>query len=144
MKWKIAAVSLFVPFVAYGGVYKCETEDGIVYSDTACEETLPIDTGNKTDFGNAGTGRGGLRQGEREALREFKRKNEARQKAMSESAKKTISYSDRLRLRELRIRRNDLQSQLHRGNLSVGSGIAVREEIRSIDREEQEIRSRYH
>lgn len=116
---------IFSSFSIHAGIYKCETPTGIVYRDKSCGDPLPIETVGETRFSD-----GGLRSGELRMLEEAKAKYRRSDKPAIDHG-----YTNQLRLRELRMRRGELQRQLQNPRLSVGSGIAVLEELRSIDRE---------
>ena len=134
----LIVLSLF-PLATEARVYKCETANGIVYQEHPCSAgggSLPIDLGGYSQGG------GGLREGERQLLNEFKYKNQEMKRAQHRSSKQHLGYSDRLRLRELRMRRGELDEKLNKRGLSAGGGIAIREQIRSIDREIEQIYNR--
>ncbi len=128
-----------IPIATEARIYKCETTDGIVYQEHPCSTrggSLPIDLGGYSQGG------GGIREGEHQLLNEYKYKNQEMKRAQNRSSKQNIGYSDRLKLRELKMRRGELDAKLKKHGLSVGDGVVAREQIRSIDREIEQIYKR--
>jgi len=88
---------------------------------------------------------GGLREGELEMLRRAEERDAARLQRRNDAwrrdKRKTVSYSDQNRLRNLERRKRDLQKQAR--GASVGEGLSLSREIDGINDEIRRIRSGY-
>lgn len=126
---------LMIPFVAQADMYRCETKSGTIYSDRACPGHEKMETPSYQ------APQTGLRPGELEMLREIKERNRRMKDAQARSSRGKLSYSDTMRIKQLEMRRRGLIEDNQNKSLSVGSGIVLREEIRSIDNEIERIRN---
>jgi len=123
-------------------IYKCEDAEGrIVYRDQQCQ--APSDTRTIDDSTYTISGRGGLTDREWQAYRRLREERAARVHARTESGRAQlgnhVGYEDRLRLRELRMRRRAILDALDRRSTSVGRGIVLRQELEEIGRQEEAI-----
>jgi len=126
-------------------IYKCEDAQGqIVYRDHQCDaarDSREIDSSTYTL-----SGRGGLTDDEWQAYQRLLAERAMRVQARTESGRaqlgKSVGYEDRLRLRELRMRRSAILDSLNGQRISVGRGVALRQELEEIGRQEEGILGR--
>lgn len=136
----IAALAMATPPVM--AITKCVTPSGdIIYNDTGCPAGSSRVEG--VDYGT--TSSSGLRPAERAMLDRIRDKEaadrDARDRDRERDARHHISYGDRKRLRSLEMRKGSLMDSLRRGNKSWKETMAIREEIRGINRQIEQIRS---
>lgn len=140
--WLLAACALSAQGAA---IYKCEEADGhIVYRDHPCEGTQASREIDDSTFSVGG--RGGLSAREWAEYDRLREERAARVQARIESGRAqtetAVGYEDRLRLRELRMRRGEIMGALDRGRVSVGEGVVLRQELEEIGRQEEAILTR--
>lgn len=61
----LTALLLLVPLYSPAAIYKCQADQGIVYTDYPCGKRMPIDDSGYSNFGATG-----IRPGEQQLLRE--------------------------------------------------------------------------
>lgn len=126
-------------------IHKCEDPAGhIHYRDRPCDAP---DAGREIDQSTfTVSGRGGLTDREWEEydrIREERAERVERRIAAGRTQVGTaIGYEDRLRLRELRMRRNRILESLDRDATSVAEAVVLRQELEEIGRQEELIRDR--
>lgn len=138
----ICLLALLATSPQAASIYKCQDAQGqIVYRDHQCE--APRDSRTIDDSTYTISGRGGLSEREWQAYRRLRAERAARVRARTESGRAqlghAVGYQDRLRLRELRMRRRTILDTLNRRSTSVGRGIVLRQELEEIGRQEEAI-----
>ncbi len=120
-------------------IHKCEDADGhIYYRDRACDEANASREIDQSTFNVSG--RGGLTEREWREYERIRQERAAHVQARIESGRAqvgtAIGYEDRLRLRELRMRRKRVLKALDRDHISIGEGAVLRQELEEIGRQE--------
>jgi len=125
-------------------IHKCEDENGRVrYQDRQCQDPGSARTIDDSTY--TVSGRGGLTDAEWEAYHRLREERAARVQARIESGRAAldtrIGYQGRLRLRELRMRRDAIMESLDRGSQPAGEKIGLRRELKALREEEEAILS---
>lgn len=137
-------IFLGVASVHGAAIYKCQDDEGaIVYRDQPCPDRHAMREIDDSTF--SVTGRGGLSEREWAEFDRLREERAARARARLESSRTQhdtwIGFEDRLRLRELRMRRGAIIDSLDRGRVPVGQAIILRQELEEIGRQEEAILS---
>jgi hypothetical protein len=142
--WVLIGACLLVSaaFLHASAIYKCQAENGdIVYSDHPCGD--PQASREIDDSTYSVAGRGGLTEREWSEYERLREERAARVKARIASGQAeletAIGYQDRLRLRELRMRRETIIDALDRGRVAGSERVALRRELKDIARREDAI-----
>jgi len=139
----IAATLALLPVQALS-MQKCVDDEGnITFTDGACPSGA---AGKAYQPSNATMSSGsGLRPGERALLNDVRAKDAEdryyKRKEYQHDRRHTLTFGDRKRIRELEMEKRSLSKSLTRGSKSWSQNISIRDQIRGIDRQIEQIRS---
>ena len=125
-------------------ISKCVTPSGdMIFTNTGCPSGSR--SAGEMDYETSATGGGsdGLREGERAALERIREKeandSAAKRSSRDRDARYQLSYSDQLKIRELEMDKRSLTQSLSWGKKSWAEASAIREEIRGINRQIEQL-----